>query len=155
MNNLNTWVHTKHCSYWCPGVKAPCHQHLQNFCCILYRNITSIWNDIRTKSILWKRPSYLRVKGPNRSPLIMSTEMVSSSALLFTGVVQGKLQHLQWLPVLSPWQPLRFCVQYNCCRVSIKQWAIIGSNNGLVLTSQQAITWNNDPGLRCLMDHIY
>ena len=25
----NAWVHTHHCSYWCPGAKAPGHQYPQ------------------------------------------------------------------------------------------------------------------------------
>ena len=47
----NTWVHTQHCSYWCPGANAPGHQYLQrwlNIHCIgqvSYNNITFTVNN--------------------------------------------------------------------------------------------------------------
>ena len=49
----NTRVHTQHCSYWCPGAKAPGYQYPRcwlNIHCIWlvsYRNITILGNNIR------------------------------------------------------------------------------------------------------------
>ena len=63
----NAWVHTQHCSYWCPDAKAPGHQYPQYWLdidsigAVSYRNITVIWNNIKRQDyILKKNPHFLR-----------------------------------------------------------------------------------------------
>ena len=57
----DVWVCTQHCSYRCPGAKAPGHQYPQcwlSIHCIrlvLYRNITLIRNNIRNKNHILKK----------------------------------------------------------------------------------------------------
>ena len=49
----NTWVHSQHCGYWCPGAKAPGHQYpqywlnLQFIGPVSYENIRLLLDNIR------------------------------------------------------------------------------------------------------------
>ena len=51
------------------------------------------------------------------SNLNWNGNVVRVTALVFTGDVEDKLQRLQWIPELSPWRPLPFCVHIAdpCC----------------------------------------
>ena len=66
----NIWVHTEHCSYWCPGAKAPGHQQpqcwLNNHCigCVLNTKILQLyWKTLGNIITFWKKKStsYLSV----------------------------------------------------------------------------------------------
>ena len=67
----NAWVRSQHCGYWCPGAKAPGHQHPQcwlNIHCsgpISYKNWHLCCTTLENKNTFWKKwPSRLRVKTP-------------------------------------------------------------------------------------------
>ena len=66
----NAWVHTQHCSYWCTGARAPCHQYPQysvNTHCIgavANKNIRVIGNNIGKLNKVKQWPIISRVNGP-------------------------------------------------------------------------------------------
>ena len=52
----NEWVHTQHCSYWCPGAKAPGHQYprcwmnIHSTESVSNRNITFVGNNVSERN---------------------------------------------------------------------------------------------------------
>ena len=59
----NTGVHIRHCSYWCPGAKAPGHQYPQFWLIVscIGPVITVIVTILKNKITFWKKiPSSLR-----------------------------------------------------------------------------------------------
>ena len=70
----NYWVHIQHCSYWCPGAKAPGHQYPQCW------NITFIGTSIlRGTTSMQKENQIIQCISYHRSLSMFPTMKVSST----------------------------------------------------------------------------
>ena len=81
---LETWLQTQYCSYWCPGAKAPgrqypqCWLNIRSIGPVSYRNITFTGNNIRKENYILKK----KIPVVQRSKYYWNGEVVKVIPLL-------------------------------------------------------------------------